>query len=35
MSLKDLTGIAHFSPFYFRRIFNAMADETLNSFAKR
>ncbi|MFC2056703.1 GyrI-like domain-containing protein [Chloroflexota bacterium] len=35
LSLKDLAAVAHFSPFHFHRIFNAMVGETLNSFIRR
>ncbi|MFC2070729.1 GyrI-like domain-containing protein [Chloroflexota bacterium] len=35
LSLKELSDIAHFSPFHFHRIFRAMVGETLNEFTQR
>ena len=35
LSLKELAGVAHFSPYHFHRIFGAMVGETLNGFIKR
>jgi len=35
LSLKELAGVAHFSPFHFHRIFGAMVGETLNDFIQR
>ncbi|MGD9117460.1 MAG: AraC family transcriptional regulator [Dehalococcoidia bacterium] len=35
LSLKELAGVAHFSPFHFHRIFSAMVGETLNGFIQR
>jgi AraC family transcriptional regulator len=35
LSLEELAGVAHFSPFHFHRIFSAMVGETLNSFIQR
>ena len=35
LSLEELAGVAHFSPFHFHRIFSAMVSETLNSFIQR
>jgi AraC family transcriptional regulator len=35
MSLQELTGVAHFSPYHFHRIFHAMVGETLNDFIQR
>jgi AraC family transcriptional regulator len=35
MSLAELAGVAHFSPFHFHRIFSAMVGETLNGFIQR
>jgi AraC family transcriptional regulator len=35
LSLKELAGVAHFSPFHFHRIFGAMVGETLNGFIQR
>ena len=33
--LDDLAGVAHFSPFHFHRVFQAMVGETPTQFAKR
>ncbi|MFC1920696.1 GyrI-like domain-containing protein [Chloroflexota bacterium] len=33
--LKELSEVAHFSPFHFHRIFSAMVGETLNDFIQR
>jgi AraC family transcriptional regulator len=35
LSLAELAGVAHFSPFHFHRIFSAMVGETLNGFIWR
>jgi len=35
LSLEELAGVAHFSPFHFHRIFRAMVGETLNGFIQR
>ncbi len=35
LSLRELSVIAHFSPFHFHRIFGAMVGETLNDFIQR
>jgi AraC family transcriptional regulator len=35
LSLAELAGVAHFSPFHFHRIFKAMVGETLNGFIWR
>lgn len=35
LSLLELADVAHFSPFHFHRIFNAMVGETLNGFIQR
>lgn len=35
LSLRELSAIAHFSPFHFHRIFGAMVGETLNDFIQR
>lgn len=35
LSLQALSGVAHFSPFHFHRIFGAMVGETLNHFIER
>lgn len=35
LSLKELAGVAHFSPFHFHRIFSAMVGETLSGFIQR
>ena len=35
LSLKELAGVAHFSPFHFHRIFGAMVGETLSGFIQR
>jgi AraC family transcriptional regulator len=35
LSLKELAGVAHFSPFHFHRIFSAMVGEPLNGFIQR
>lgn len=35
LSLAELAGVAHFSPFHFHRIFGAMVGETLNGFIQR
>jgi len=35
LRLKDLAGVAHFSPFHFHRIFSAMVGEMLNQFIQR
>jgi len=35
LSLKTLADVAHFSPFYFHRIFSAVVGETLNHFIQR
>lgn len=35
LSLEELAGIAHFSPFHFHRIFRAMTGETISGFIQR
>ncbi len=35
MTLAELAGVAHFSPYHFHRIFGAMVGETLNGFIQR
>ena len=35
LSLAELAGVAHFSPFHFHRIFGAMVGETLSGFIQR
>jgi AraC family transcriptional regulator len=35
LSLRELAGVAHFSPFHFHRLFSAMVGETLSGFIQR
>ena len=35
MTLEELAGVAHFSPFHFHRVFKAMVGETLHRFIQR
>lgn len=35
LSLDELAGVAHFSPFHFHRIFKALVGQTLNRFVQR
>ncbi|MFC1574326.1 helix-turn-helix domain-containing protein [Candidatus Latescibacterota bacterium] len=35
LSLKNLSAIAHFSPYHFHRIFHAMTGETLSRYIQR
>jgi len=35
MSLEDLAGIAHFSPFHFHRIFRGMTGESVKEHIRR